>query len=227
MIRTKYIEKSRNPYIVEKEAEFEKVITHEVSSLNDIYLKFKDYKFEEYLDEFRQEFNCQTRCHVTFYLIITNQKMGIYFGRFLVSSIHLPDRNEVEFTSIPCYDDRGNPSEEVNDILQDELYDEVKVGAKMEIKFITFCSLDALSEYEAEQLEDHYDEGDDEEDNLLPSPPIETPFVFDECSICLTEKPNIIMVPCLHQSVCIECEEAGKLTKCPTCREMIIKKIKI
>ena len=230
MERTKYIEKSRSNYIVEKEAEFEKVITHEVYSLNDIYLKFKDYKFEEYLDEFREEFNCQSKCHITFYLIIKNQRRGLYFGRFLVSSLKIPNRNETEFISTPCYDDRGNPTEEVNDILQDEVYDEVKVGVKMEIKFLLFCSLDALSEYEAEQVEDLYDEGDDDEgyqDNNLPTPPVETPFVSDNCSICLTAKPDIIIIPCLHQSVCFQCEEAGKLVKCPTCREEINRKIKI
>ena len=230
MDRIKYIEKSRNDYIIEKEAEFEKVITHEAYTLNDVFLKFKDYKFTEYLDEFREEFNCQSKCHITFYLIITNQRRGIYFGRFLVSSLKIPNRNEVEFISIPCYDDRGNPTEEVNNILQNEIYDKVTVGAKMEIKFLLFCSLNALTEYEAEQVEDLYDEGDDDEgyqDDHLPSPPIETPFVSDECSICLTAKPNIIIIPCLHQSVCFQCEEAGKLTKCPSCREKINRKIKI
>ena len=221
MERTKYIEKRRSDHIIEKEAEFEMEITDEVYSLNDIYLKFKDYKFEGYLDDFREEFNCQLKCHIKFYLIISNQRRGIYFGQFLVSSLYIPNRNEVEFISIPCYDDRGNPSDEVNDILQTEAYDEVKVEAKMEIKFLLFCSLDALTEYEAEQLEDLYDEGDDDDT------PIETRFVSDECSICLTAKPDIIILPCLHQSVCSQCEEVGKLTKCPTCRKKINRKIKI
>ena len=85
MERTTYIEKSRSNYIVEKEAEFEKLITHEFYTLGEIYRKFKDYKFTEYLNEFREEFNCQLKCHITFYLIITNERRGIYFGRFLVS----------------------------------------------------------------------------------------------------------------------------------------------
>ena len=81
-----------------------------------------------------------------------------------------------------------------------------------------------------EQIEDQYDEGDDDEDYQdihLPPPPIETPFVSDNCSVCLTAKPNIIIFPCFHQTVCFECEEAGKLTKCPSCREKIERKIKI
>ena len=230
MERTKYIEKSRNDYIVEKEAEFEKVITHEFYTLRDIFLKFTDYKFTEYLDEFREEFNCQSKCHITFYLIITNERRGLYFGRFLVSSLKIPNRNETEFISIPCYDDRGNPTEEVNNILQNGIYDKVKVGATMEIKFLLFCSLDALTEYEVEQVEDLYDEGDDDEgyqDNPSNTPAIEIPFVSDNCSVCLTAKPNIIIIPCLHQSVCSQCEEVGKLKNCPTCRKEIERKIKI
>ena len=100
----------------------------------------------------------------------------------------------------------------------------------MEIKFLLFCSLDTLTEYEAEQVEDLYDEGDDDEgyqDNQSFQPPIEIPFVSDNCSVCLTAKPNILFFPCLHQSVCNECEEVGKLLKCSVCREKIERKIKI
>ena len=99
----------------------------------------------------------------------------------------------------------------------------------MELKFILFASLNAITSYEREQLENHYDDDDDEgyQDEQELSQPVEIPFVTDTCSICLTEKPNIIIIPCLHQSVCSQCEDRGKLTKCPTCRETIIKKVKI
>ena len=221
MIRTKYREKRRDSVNVEKEAEFEKVITHEFYTLGGIFLKFRDYKFTEYIDEFREEFNCQSKCEIKYFLIINSGRRGLYFGRFLGSVLRIPNRNRVEFLAFPSFDDRGNSTEEVNNILQNEVYDCVKVKAFMEIKFLLFCSLDALTEYEEEQVEDLYDEGDDE------PPTIETPFVSDECSICLTAKPNIIIIPCLHQSFCSQCEETGKLTKCPTCREKINRKIKI
>ena len=225
MERTKYIEIRRNNYNVEKKAEFKKVITHEFYTLRDIFIKFSNYRFTEYLDEFREEFNCQSKCHIKFYLDITNEGRGIYFGRFLVSSLYIPNRTETEFISTPCYDDRGNPTEEVNNILQNEIYDNVKVKATMEIIFLLYSSLDALAEYEAEQMEDLYDEGDDDDD-LTPLP-IEKPFISENCSICLITKPDILIIPCLHQSFCSQCEEAGKLTKCPTCRKIIIRKIKI
>ena len=224
MERTKYIEKRRSDNIVEKEAEFESIITGEVNTLEDIYIKFKDYRFWEHLDNFREEFNCQFKCEITYFLTISYQQKGLYFGRFLVSSLSIPNRNETEFISIPFYDER------VNNILKNKLYDTVKVVGKMEIKFLLFCSLNALNEYEEEQIEDLYDEGDDDEgyqDNHLPPPTIETPFISDNCSVCLTVKPNILFLPCLHQSVCYQCEKVGKLLKCSVCRENIERKVKI
>ena len=78
-----------------------------------------------------------------------------------------------------------------------------------------------LTDYEREMLDERYDEGIGDER------PVETPFTTDKCCICLTEKPDIILVPCLHKTVCLQCEEKGKLTTCPTCRLKITKKIKI
>ena len=95
----------------------------------------------------------------------------------------------------------------------------------MEIKFYKNRSLDIINQYETEELDEIYDEGDD--DDHPPPPTIETPFISDNCSICLTVKPNIIIIPCLHQSVCFQCEEEGKLKNCPTCRKEIERKIKI
>ena len=231
MERTEYKLKSRSEYIVKKEAEFKCEITGEVHTLKDVYNKFKDYRFEEHLDNFREEFNCQAKCHITYYLIISYKRRGIYFRRFLVSSLGIPNRNETDFLAIPSYDERGNPKEEVNDILRNKSYDRVCVEATMEITFLLLCSLDTLTEYEAEQLEDLHDEGDDDEgyqDNPSDSPAIiETCFISDNCSACLSEKPNILNIPCLHLSICNKCEEVGKLIRCLVCREKIERKIKI
>ena len=215
-----YREKRRSDNIVEKEAEFESIITDEVNTLEDIYNKFRNYRFWEHLDNFREEFNCQLKSDIKYFLTISYQHKGLYFGRFLIASLSIPNRDETEFLSVRFYDER------INNILKNELYDTVKVVAKMEIKFLLFCSLDALNEYEAEQIEDLYDEGDDE-DNHTPIPEVETPFISDNCSVCLTVKPNIIFLPCLHQCVCYQCEKVGKLLKCSVCRENIERKVKI
>ena len=133
MERTNYIEKSRSDVIIKKEAEFEKVITHEFYTLEGIFLKFRDYKFTEYINEFREEFNCQSKCEIKYYLIINSGRRGLYFGCFLGSVLRIPNRNRVEFLAFPSFGDRGNPTEEVNNILQNEVYDCVKVEAFMEI----------------------------------------------------------------------------------------------
>ena len=236
-----YREKRRSDNIVVKEAKFESVITDEVNTLEDIYNKFKNYRFWEYLDNFREEFNCQLSSDIKYYLRISYQHKGLYFRRFLIASLSIPNKDDTDFLSIPFYD------EKINNILKNELYDTVKVEAEMEIKFLLFCSLTALNEYEAEQIEDLYDEGDDNEyeaeqiedlydeedddegyqDNQLSSLTIETPFISDGCSVCLTVKPNILFIPCLHLATCEKCEENGKLIKCSVCRETIERKIKI
>ena len=243
MIRTKYEVKSINGEAsVEKDAEFEEDITHKFYTQNDIYKFFSRYKFTEFIDEFRDEYNSQVRCHAKYYLSILNGRRCLYFGRFLVSTLDINDRNEPSFLAVPSFGDNGNPVQEINNILQNELYTQVKVCVAMDIKFLLFCSLDTVynqdrdpevEAYEQEQLEGLEDRGSDYDNDYdsteeeMFTPLVETPFVTDKCCICLTEKPDVILVPCLHKSVCLQCEEKGNLTKCPTCRLMIIRKIKI
>ena len=76
--------------------------------------------------------------------------------------------------------------------------------------------------------EPNYDEDESEnEDDIEIIPIIEDVFRIEECSVCLTNTPNIINIPCLHLSICQECEEKGKFKKCVTCRKSINRKIKI
>ena len=245
MIRTKYEIIRRNGNVsVEMDAEFEEDITYKFYNHNEIYNFFSRYKFTDFVDDFCDEYNCQLRCHSKYYLYILSETSCLFFGKFLVSTMDIVDRGEPSFLAIPSFDDRGNPIQEINSILQNELYKQVKVCVAMEIKFLLFSSLDVLTvyeiaehhvgrdltDYEREQLDYLHDEGSGSENEEEPSAfshPVETPFTTDKCCICLTEKPNIILVPCLHKSVCLQCEEKGKLTKCPTCRLTITKKIKI
>ena len=244
MIRTKYELIRRNEDIcVEMDAEFEEDIIHKFYNYLDIYNFFSRYKFNEFIDDFRNEYNCRVRCHCTYYLRISNGISDLYLGRFLFSTLEIDDRNEPSFLVIPTsFDDRGNQISQINSILQHELYTQVKVCVDMGIRFLLFYSLDeeltayeraeqhmgrSLTDYEREQLEDlERDANFNSDDDETPKS-VETPFTYDNCCICLTEKPEIVLVPCLHKSVCLKCEEKGKLTKCPNCRHIIIKKIKI
>ena len=246
MIRTKYELIRRNGNVsVEMDAEFEEDITHKFHNHNEIYNFFSRYKFTDFVDDFREAYNCQVRCHSKYYLYILSETSCLFFGKFLVSTMDIADRDEPSFLAIPSFDDRGNPIQEINCILQHKLYKQVKVCIAMEIKFLLFSSLDELTdyeraeqymgrpltEYEREQIDERYDERYDEgietEEPAAFSCPVETPFTTDKCCICLTEKPDIILVPCLHKTICLQCEEKGKLSKCPTCRVKINRKIKI
>ena len=249
MIRTKYevIRRTEN-VCVEVDAEFEEDITYTFSNYNEIYNYFSRYKFVDFWNDFWDEYNCQLICHSKYYLqILGNDTSCLFFGKFLVSTMDITERgSEPSLLAIPSFDERGNPIQEINILLQNELYEQVKVCVAMEIKFFLSNSLDPLdavrnssvyeiseqimgrplTDYEREQIDNLHDEGSENEEPTAFSCPVETPFATDKCCICLTEKPDIILVPCLHKSVCLQCEEKGKLTKCPTCRLMITKKNK-
>ena len=255
MIKTKYevIRRTEN-VSVEADAEFEEEITYTFSNYNEIYGYFSRYKFVDFLPDFWDAYDCHVRCHSKYYIQILSSTSCLFFGKFLVSTMDITERGgEPSLLAIPSFDERGSPIEEINRILQDPtLFEQVKVCVAMEIKFFLFLSLDTvqnavntalyelseqimgrpLTEHERELIDERQnegsaDEGVGDEELAAFSRPVEIPFASDKCCICLTENPNIILVPCLHKTVCLQCKEKGKLTTCPTCRLMIIRKIKI
>ena len=251
MIRTKYevIRRTEN-VSVEADAEFEEEITYTFSNYNEIYNYFSRYKFTDFWNDFWDEYNCQLRCHSKYYLQILSDTGCLFFGKFLVSTMDITVRGEEpSLLAIPEFDERGNPIQEINSILQHKLYKQVKVCVAMGINFFLFNRLDplesiddlstyeiseqilgrSLTDYEREQIDDlqyHPNDSDTEEPPSF-SCPVEASFTTDKCCICLTKKPDIILFPCLHKTVCLQCEERGKLSKCPTCRLKINRKIKI
>ena len=134
--------------------------------------------------------------------------------------MEIPDRNEIEYSTSTIYEDTEEREKKVNDLLKNNIYDKVFIRAEMDIKFYINRSLDIINQYE-----DEFDEGYDDDE----SPPVivELPFIADNCSICLSNIPNILFLPCLHQYVCSQCEEIGKLLKCSVCRKKIERKVKI
>ena len=224
MLRTEYEEVNETSSTIEKRATYISEDLGENKCFDNIFDKYNAYRFEEHVQLLRDEFDCQSYSTMLFSIIfIINENEKKFF--LFTGILEIYDRDFIEYTTSAIYQDTEEREKVVNELLKNNLYDKVFIKAEMEIKFYKNRSLDLMSQYEAEQVEDLYDEGDDDED--LTPPPIETPFVSDNCSICLTAKPNILIFPCLHQSVCSQCEEVGKLTKCPTCREEINRKIKI
>ena len=248
MIRTKYKVKGRTEYSVEAETEFEEDITYHYSNYNEIYNYFSKYDFIHFWEDFfYNEYNCPLKCLSNYYLQILSDTGNLFFGKILVSTMYITNRRE-DPTLFPLQSfDGNNPIQEINSILQDKtLYKQVKVCIVMQINYFISQSLDhisdlssyeiseqilgrSLTDYEREQIDDlqyHPNDSDTEEPPSF-SCPVEASFTTDKCCICLTEKSDIILFPCLHKTVCLQCEEKGKLTKCPTCRRKITKKIKI
>ena len=224
MLRTEYEEVNETSSTIEKKAIYISEDLGENKCFDNIFDKYNAYRFEEHIQLLRDEFDCQSYSTILFsiiFIINGNEKKIFLFTGIL----EIPDRDFIEYSTSAIHQDTEEREREVNELLKNNLYDKVFIKAEMEIKFYKNRSLDIMNQYETEELGEIYDEGDD--DDHPPPPTIETPFITDNCSICLTAKPNIIIIPCLHQSVCSQCEEVGKLKNCPTCRKEIERKIKI
>ena len=59
------------------------------------------------------------------------------------------------------------------------------------------------------------------------APKISKPFKTDQCVVCLSKKPEVLFIKCVHLCVCLECEEAHTFRKCPYCRTQIETKVMI
>ena len=182
--------------------------------------KFSDYRFTEHIDFLRNDHECQSYSSILF--SINFMKNGDETSYFLFTAIlEIPDRTEVEYTTSTMYENVREKETMVDGLLKYKLYDKVIVKAEMEIKFYKNSSLDILDQYQDEESEEEYNEYE------TPPAIIESAFVYNNCSVCLSMKPNILNIPCLHLAICRSCEETGKLLRCVVCRKKIERKIKI
>ena len=213
-----YNEINETASTIEKEAIF---ITEDLGNdktFEAILDKFNNYRFTEHIDFLRNDHECQSYSSILFSISFTTN--GDEQNFFLFTAIlEIPDRTDVEYTTSTMYENVEERETIVNGLLRHKLYDKVIVRAKMEIKFYKNRSLDILDQYQDVE----FDEIDDE------SPPaiIEPSFISYNCSVCLSMKPNILNIPCLHFAICHRCEEIGKLLRCVVCRKKIERKIKI
>ena len=71
------------------------------------------------------------------------------------------------------------------------------------------------------------DESEDEEEEDTTPVAISKPFHSDQCVVCLSKKPELLFMNCLHRCLCLECEETNPFRRCPSCRTHISIKVKI
>ena len=217
---TEYNEIDESASTIKKEAIFITENLGNDKTFQSILDKFNDYRFTEHIDFLRNDHECQSYSSILFTINFTTNGNERRFFLF-TAILEIPDRTEVEYTTSTMYEDVEEREKIVNDLLKHKLYDKVIVKAEMDIKFYKNRSLDILDQYQDEEFDEGYN--DDE------SPPaiIESSFISDNCSVCLSMKPDILNIPCLHLAICYKCEEIGKLLRCVVCRKKIERKIKI
>ena len=217
---TEYNEIDESASTIKKEAIFTTENLGNDETFYSILDKFNDYRFTEHIDFLRNEHECQSYSSILFTINFTTNGNERRFFLF-TAILEIPDRTEIEYTTSTMYEDVEEREKIVNDLLKHKLYDKVIVKAEMDIKFYKNRSLDILDQYQDEEFDEGYN--DDE------SPPaiIESSFISDNCSVCLSMKPDILNIPCLHLAICYKCEEIGKLLRCVVCRKKIERKIKI
>ena len=217
---TEYNEINESASTIKKEAIFITENLGNDKTFESILDKFNNYRFTEHIDFLRNDHECQSYSSILFTINFTTNGNERKFFLF-TAILEIPDRTEIEYTTSTMYEDVEEREKIVNDLLKYKLYNKVIVRAEMDIKFYKNRSLDILDQYQDEEFDEGYN--DDE------SPPaiIESSFISDNCSVCLSMKPDILNIPCLHLAICYKCEEIGKLLRCVVCRKKIERKIKI
>ena len=212
MEMTEYNEINETAFTIEKEATFISEDLSKCKTFYEISDKFENYRFDEFMDLLMNEYGCQSYSTILFSINFMSRTIVLDYV-FLKTILEIIDRAEVEYTECSIGETFRDTKSTVDMLLRCN-YDKVIVKAKMKIKFYKNRSLDVL---------DQYEDAEYEEQPAI----IESAFTSDNCSVCLSMKPNILNIPCLHLAICCSCEETGKLLKCVVCRKKIKRKIKI
>ena len=204
---------------IKKEAIFITEDLGNVKTFEAIVDKFNDYRFTEHIDFLRNDHDCQSHSTIRFSINIKYRGTEIKHLLFC-ARLDIVDRTEVDYITFPMSGNVRDRELHVDGCLKLKNYDKIIVKAEMEIKFYKNRSLDILDQYEDVESDNEYNNADE-------PAIVERSFTSDNCSVCLSMKPNILNIPCLHLAICCSCEEAGELLRCVVCRKRIVRKIKI
>ena len=189
-------------------------------SFKNQFEKFKDYKFETYLNEIHGLYNYNSISNVLFYYVY--ELNNVYKKHFLyhtqidiLNNSRIPDLkyideqnegtvNAINSTINSCFNSISN----------------IRIIASIETTFYKMV----VGEYNQDDDDDDY-ESEEEYNDYLPT--LELPFFQDKCVVCIENKPSILILPCKHICHCITCDEEGLINKCPMCREKIDRKLVI
>ena len=218
MHRESVKEIERDFFRIKKISTFKSRNIGENKNFIDIKNKFVNYRFIEWLDEMKREYYCQSHSLIIFKLKFKIDNSVTYFLLFS-AEMDIVNEEEVDYRiNNICDSIEEHEKMRVDNLFSEEDYSDVYVKAEMSTSFYLQRPLNIENQYEEEEYSDV---------NNQPSPIIESCFISDNCAICLSELPKILFFPCLHLSVCENCEKVGNLFNCSVCRKPIIRKVKI
>ena len=165
---------------------------------------------EEYEDELKDE-GYESFSNIIFYLCYANDSTLLFSA-----TIEITDDNPIY-----TFHFKENDFEDFYGFLSDYKNKDLHILMKMESKFYRQRAI----REEFMSVNEEEPETDDEEIQIPAI--IENSFSSDNCLICLNNKPNILNFPCLHLSLCEECEKIGRFINCSICRKEIKRKVKI
>ena len=168
---------------------------------------FRNFTLDEkYEDELKDE-GYESFSNIIFYLCYTNDDTFLFS-----TTIEITNENPIY-----TFHFKENDFEDFYSFLSNYKDKDLHILMKMESKFYRQRVL---------HEEEFISEDDEEELGIIPAI-IENSFSSDNCLICLNNKPNILNFPCLHLSLCEECEKIGRFINCSICRKLIKRKVKI
>ena len=225
-------ETTPSTYTIESEFNYD----FSINTLKDYIVvkdRFKNFKIdEEYEDQLKDE-ECQSISNAIFYLCYKNEEIVLF--SINIEMIHYISDYKYYFIEDPDNIDY------INEILDKNYnsngFENLFIRIKMTTKFYKYLSMTNESN-EPDELTDNedYDEIPAIIENSFPTDccsvcltnkPNILNIPTDCCSVCLTNKPNILNIPCLHLAACQKCEETGCFLNCSICRVKIDRKVKI
>ena len=190
------------------EYEFKYYNFENFNNYDDVKNKFINFTLdEEYEDELKDE-GYESLSNILFYLCYSDDSTFLFSA-----SIEITDDNPIY-----TFHFKENDFEDFYGFLSDYKDKDLHIFMKMTSRFYRQRAL-------REEFMSDDEETDDEESQIPPI--IENSFSSDNCTVCLNNKPNILNFPCLHLSLCEECEKIGRFINCSICRRKIKRKVKI
>ena len=184
------------------------------------YEKFKDYKFETYFNEIHGLYNYRSVSHVLFYYVY--ELNDLYKRHFMYQTKLTIFGNNNSITDFEIVDSQTNDSINIINTQINSCFNSV---SNIRIKVSIETSFYKILLTDFNQDDNDYESEEEEHNDYLPT--LESPFFQDKCVVCMENKPQILILPCLHICHCITCDEEGLMNKCSMCREKIDRKIVI